>query len=188
MTADQDSQAQRPNPRRKAPVQKLTAKTIATHRKQDAAVELKAAGRTNQQIADQLGYADRSSVSKAVSAALSRAGQLGVDELRAVQDVQLGVAMQVVFEVLNRVFPQVVIPKGMDAGEGRVWVEKVADAVEGRQELRLKAVDRLVRISDRAGKLHGLDAPIKTEVSGDGSISVLFSAALAPVVRPELEA
>lgn len=49
------------------------------------------------------------------------------------------------------------------------------------------AVAVFIRLNESARKLVGADAPVKAEVSGDGSIAVLFSAALAPQPALEIE-
>jgi hypothetical protein len=55
-----------------------------------------------------------------------------------------------------------------------------AAKADGDSELVLKALDRQLRITDRRAKLHGLDAPSRTELSGDVPLQVVFDSALAP--------
>lgn len=163
------------------PAKKVTARTIGIRQKQDAAVRLRSEGLTLQEIADTLGFADRAGASRAIRTALQRTESEAVDEWRHLLDAQLDAGVKVAFDVLNGVpAAQIVIPDGMDEREGEDWLDRIAARLAADHESRLKAVDRLVRIVERRAKLHGVDAPVKTEVSGDGSFTLLFSPALKP--------
>lgn len=168
------------------PIQNLSAATIAVHRKQGETVELKLAGLSNQQIADRLRYRDRSAVSKAIAAALDRGVEVPrVQELRALYSSRIAAGYGVLMQILGRDYPK----PDYDAtptinGKGQVTLPEDANAaaIEDLAELKLKAVDRSGRLLERESKLHGLDAPARTEVSGDGSITVSFHSALQPTV------
>lgn len=161
MTNDEANQANQGTgkPKRRRAGQTLSAQTLQVHAKQQRAVELRTMHRSLQQISDELGYRSAASAFKAIAAAKLRVESAQVEALRADQDAELVLLA------------------------GKVWA-----ALDGADsETLFKGAAVLVRVMERRSKLHGLDAPVRLEASGDGSISVLFSAALAPVVRPELE-
>ncbi len=127
--------------------------TIAVRRKQERAVHLRAMGWTFQLIADDVGYSNNSAACKAVKALLARADVESADEMRAVQNEQL--RMQVL-----ALMPLV---------------------ASGDPEQIVKAAPALTRVLERVSKLNGLDAPVRSEVSGDGTVlQVVFDAGLAP--------
>lgn len=177
MTRIEGNTGSRNNPNRQ-----LSKRTLGIRQKQAEAARLYEEGSTLEQIATTVGYASRASASRAVYAVLGRAESVQAEAIRAAHGERLARGYRVVFEILNRVTPQIVVPVGMDAEEGARWVERLADAIKDQDELRLKAVDRLGRLLERESKLHGLDSPVRTEVSGDGSITVLFDRALRPMV------
>ncbi len=55
----------------------------------------------------------------------------------------------------------------LDAMQARAW--KVLDDA-GDPELALKAIDRVVRICGSRRRLLGLDAPARTNITGDGAV------------------
>jgi hypothetical protein len=112
----------------KTGARKLTA---AERRKQ--ALELRKAGFTYQQIADQLGFT-RTAAYKTVKVALDDINQNIKDEAATVRTLEL--------ERLDR-----------------LWVEMYRRAKGGDYG----AVDRCLRIQERRSKLLGLDAPQKVE-------------------------
>lgn len=57
------------------------------------------------------------------------------------------------------------------------------DAHEASKELKLKALDRLVKIQDQRAKLLGLYAPEKRELSGSLGVGEVSPAAAAELVR-----
>ncbi|MBM9467250.1 hypothetical protein [Nakamurella leprariae] len=164
-----------------------TSRTAIEERRRAAeAVQLRAQGYTHQQIADELGYRDRSGAHRAISGALAAVESESVEELRKVMDDQLDTAMRQVLPLvqgepnlgwLTDLDTESMTPQQLDE-----LAERVAGLIEDKLELRLKAVDRLVKIQERRAKLHGVDAPIRTEVSGDGVPFqvVLPAAALMP--------
>jgi hypothetical protein len=104
------------------------------------ALKLRAAGMQYQDIADALGYADKSSAYCAVMGALKKARQEPADQMRKLENERL---------------------------DG-LWREAYAQAndVALVAEDRLKAIDRCVKVMERRAKLLGLDAPAKQELSG----------------------
>ncbi|WP_157695206.1 hypothetical protein [Nakamurella panacisegetis] len=138
-------------------------------------------------IAERVGYESKAGVSRAIKSVLDRSDSDEADALRSAHAERIGMGYRTVLEVINRQHPAPTIPAAMDAVEGAKWVDRVAAALEDRAELRLRAVDRLVRLLEREARLHGLDAPVRVQADGDTSISVVFSQALNPMVK-ELEA
>ena len=103
-------------------------------------VELRRAGWTFQEIADQTGYADRASAKRAYDAALRRWGAAAVDDLRATEGERI--------DQLWRRLQHAIAALGEDA--------------DPRQLSGL--VDSAVRVSKARRDLFGLDAPQHVEV------------------------
>lgn len=163
-----------------SPAVRLSQRTLGIRQKQNEAARLYGLGSSLREIADQLGYASKAGASKAIKAVLNRADSAEAETIRTAHDERIGAGYRATFEILNRVYPSITVPDGMDAAEGALWVGRVAAVMEERADLRLKAVDRLVRLMEREARLHGLDAPVRAEMSGDGVINVLFNEALRP--------
>lgn len=102
------------------------------------ALEMKLSGMTYEAIANEMGYTDRSQVRALVVRALEQVESRLVEEHRNIEGGRL--------DRLNRV----------------AW-SILADTKLG-PEVRLKAIDRALRISERRSKLEGLDAPVKVAV------------------------
>ncbi len=111
------------------------ARTLDTAERDGRACALRRDGATYQEIADRLGFADRSAARHAVERALAAAVREPAAELRELELMRLDRLYLVASELLD----------GDDL------------------DVRLKAVDRLVRISERRSRLLGLDAPTKIE-------------------------
>lgn len=174
------------NTARRVPSKRLSPRIVEVRRKQAEAARLFALGVPLREIAAQVGYESKAGASRAVKSVLNRSDSVEAETIRAAHEERLGAGYRATFEILHRVFPPIVVPNGMDAAEGRKWVGRVAAVLEERAELRLKAVDRLLRLMEREARLHGIDAPTRTELSGDGSISVLFASALRPHPAAEI--
>ncbi len=111
---------------------------LSAKKRQRRALDLKIAGATYQQIADELGYRTASGAHKAVSSALTAMLRPPADELRALESERL------------------------DNLWRRLWVRlnsttATTDAV--------KIADRLIRLSQRRAALLGLDSPIKADLT-----------------------
>ena len=161
---------------------RLTPQTLQIREKQAAAARLFGEGVPLGEIAARLGYANSGGAHKAIKAVLNRADSAAAETIRAAHQLRLGASYQAAFAVLNRQYPAPVVPAGMDAAEGAKWVDRVASMIEERAELQLKAIDRLVRIMEREARLHGLDAPTRNLLAGEGGepITVSFHSALMP--------
>jgi len=73
---------------------KLSPRRVAAAQKQAQAVQLRAAGLTLDQIAEAVGYNSRPAVHQAIKAALKKRIADSVDELRAVENERLDLAMR----------------------------------------------------------------------------------------------
>ncbi len=154
MTAKRENHAEGKT-RRSRTGQTLSARTLAIHQKQARACELRTMGWDVQKIADHLGYRQAAAAWKAIEAAKKRNESPIVEALRDEQDAQLRLL------------------------SAKVWTS--LDGVEDRDTL-YKGALVLVKILERQSKLFGADAPVKSEISGDGQITVSFHTALQPIV------
>lgn len=132
------------------PRKKVTPAQIERAKRDSQILNLRVRGVSLQAIADQVGLATPSAVSKAIDRALAQVPAEGVDRLRMVQNEQLGLMMVNATTIFN-------------------------NAKAGKQyELALKAMDRQLRIVERAAKLNGLDAPTQHEVTGDAITTIMW--------------
>ncbi len=142
---------------RRNPRQQATSTELRTTQKRADAIRLRIAGNSYDEIAGQLGYANRSAAFKAVEA-----GRLAI---------MTEPAQELVTYESER----------LDALQVRAWMVLDDARAAGDDELALKALDRVLRICESRRKLLGLDAPSRTDIGGDGGvISVMFNQALAP--------
>lgn len=102
-------------------------------------VQLRTAGVTFDQIADNLGYASRSGAKEAYDAAIRRWGREAVDEHRDLEELRLE-------ELWRRTFTRLVEANGDDEF--------------------VKLISAAVRVSKRRADLLGLDAPRQVELAG----------------------
>lgn len=120
------------------------------------AARLRAEGRTYQQIANELGYADKGEAWRGVQRCIREVRQEAGAELIAVEAAELDRLYTEALGVLER--DHVLVQFG-----------KVIE-VDGVPEIdtapKLAAIDRLVRIRESYRKLFGLDQPAKQEISG----------------------
>lgn len=183
MTPKQRTQGQ-PKPKRG----KATSPyTLAVRRRQEEAVRLRSGGATFQQIADMVGYSSVATAFQAVQAVLGRAESESAEELRSLHGERLRAAFVQVGPILESVLVLPEFPGSWDAWDAsarRDFLDRVEAGIRADREMRLKAVDRWVRLLEREARLHGLDAPVRSEVSGDGTVlQVVFDAGLAPKPR-----
>ncbi|MGX6511285.1 hypothetical protein [Rhodococcus sp. SJ-2] len=127
-------------------------------------LERRLRGDTYQQIADELGYADRSGARKAIEALLARQEYEAVAEYRTVQVFRL-------------------------EEEHRIQFKALQDLVTlGKLEAIPPAISSLVKISDRLSKLLGLDAPQKLAVAPVPADSEDFAVTAARLIAEIQEA
>lgn len=156
-------------------------RTIGIRQKQARAMELRAAGWSFDAIAKEVGYKDRASAHNAVTTALATVLREPADNLVEVEQQRIDRGLVEVFKILDEDYPEPQIALDLDEVSrlrlARVWVETIGE----RSDLKLKAVDRLIRLSETRRKLLGLDQPSKTELDlGTAPVTVVFTGALAP--------
>lgn len=120
------------------------------------AVRRRLDGQNLQEIADALDYDSAASVATDIRRALAQARDdltLTTAELRQAEDARLNILWRAALEVMTR---QHVLVSGTDIVRNPETDEPMLDDAPV-----LKAVDRLLRISQRRAALHGLDAPAK---------------------------
>jgi hypothetical protein len=129
--------------------------TAQTAERDAEAARMRSRGATFAEIARALGYADPSTASRAIQRALTSVRADGVEELRALEGERLDELQRRAWAILDDPGPVVSegrVVKGPD-GQPLVDAERV-----------LKAIDRLLRISERRCKLFGLDMPSAVRV------------------------
>jgi len=136
-------------------------RTIDSAERDAEAARLKAQRWTFQQIADELGYADKSGAYRAVARALAAAPAADVAELRRVALGEIDFLSAVALEILDHEHPHV------SQGGKLVFDE------DGNRLLddgpKLAAIRELRMLNERRGRIQGSDAPVrsKVELSGD---------------------
>lgn len=126
----------------------------ATAQRDAAAAELRADGKTYQQIADELHFSHRDLARRAVERALAATVREPAAELRQLELIRLDSLWMQAMGVLTR--------DHLTVSNGRV-VELNGEPVKDDAPI-LNAIDRLLKIMERRAKLTGLDAPAKVEV------------------------
>ncbi len=126
-----------------------------TARSDARACELRSAGQTYQQIADELGYSDPSAAKKAVDRALASAVAEPAGRLRTLELARLDAALQVAFRVLHE--------EHVAASFGKLIIDPRTGKPVRDNGPNLQAIDRIVKIGERRAKLLGLDAAVKVE-------------------------
>lgn len=112
-----------------------------SRRRAERAHQLRAIGRTWQEIADVLGYRTRQSAMHAVARLLDRTPPVGIEALRRQEAEELRIRRSALHE-------------------------RFADARQRKDDDALAMLNReLDRVSARQAKLHGLDAPERQEVN-----------------------
>lgn len=136
-----------------------------------AAMRLKSEGRTYQQIADELGYFDRGHAWRGVQRAMKAVLREPAEELIAVEAARLDELYVQALDILEREHVMV--------SHGKI----VVDTATGEPLLddgpRLAALRELRQIRESYRKLHGLNAPQRTETTLSGSVSLSELLALA---------
>lgn len=140
--------------------------------KRDAqAAEMRAAGHTYPQIADTLGFADKSHARKAVEKVLKETVQEPADAVRKIELERLDTLWRAAMGVLERdhltvshgkiIRRQVRVDLADDGTETPVYEDVLDDGP------LLNAVDRLLRIQERRARLLGLDSPSRVSVDAE---------------------
>jgi hypothetical protein len=132
---------------------------IDTARRDSQACILRRDGHTYDEIATQLGYADRSVAYNAVQRALLSVVKDAAEELRTLELERLDYLWKRVVQVLERRHYTVQIGKVISVTDE--YGNKVMLQDDGPV---LAAVDRLLKIQERRAKLLGLDAPKQIEI------------------------
>ncbi|GAA3470402.1 hypothetical protein [Nonomuraea roseola] len=133
-----------------------------------------------QDIADQLGYASKSSAYDAVQRALKATVQEPAEELRQLELMQLDELARKAREVLER--RHVTVSQGRVVRLGQPFIDDDGNAAvdDGRGDPIeddapvLAAIDRMLKIQERRAKLLGLDIPVKQLVGGDVTVTYSF--------------
>lgn len=119
------------------------------------AARLRGKGWSYDRIGKEMGYADGSGAYRAVQRALRAIQQEAADEVRQIELARLDALWEKTAEIFGK--------DSLLVQQGRV-VRVPVDLDEGAspvvdEELKLKALDRLLRIQERRARLLGLDAP-----------------------------
>jgi hypothetical protein len=113
------------------------------------------------EIARQLNYKDRGSAYKACMAALKSQVMEDAEEVRSLEVSRCD-------EMLQAIWPTVTAPLLL-AGEDENEVP--SKTLVARLTKQHEAMDRALRIMERRSKYLGLDSPVKTEVSGQITVT-----------------
>jgi len=135
---------------------KTSARSVLARQRESQAISLRSAGATYDQIAAALGVSATSAF-RMVRRVLDRTAKHTneeADQLRAIELRRLDAALVQVWNLMTAAAP------APHAG--------TAPGIDKDFEyLRLSAIDRLVKISERRAKLLGLDAPTRHQHGGD---------------------
>lgn len=152
-------------------------------------------GKTWEQIAPLTGFNSKQTVYSACMKFLDKRDMDEIDLYRDVEYSRLEKASEVIMGVITDdlgvvgLIDENLIDE-MDGYRRSKYLDDLADRVAGRIETKLKAIDRLVTVGTRTGKILGYDAPTKLEGNGmGGDITVTFAPAMdkpAEMAEPEL--
>ncbi|MEV6313375.1 hypothetical protein AB0M10_32900 [Streptomyces sp. NPDC051840] len=131
-------------------------RTLDDAQRDAEAARLRARGHTYQQIADELGWANRGDAHHAVQRALQATVREAGDEVRAIELDRLDTLYRAALAVLER--------EHYTVSNGRVVSLDGAGPLPDDGPV-LAAIDRLLKIQERRAKLLGLDAPTKAAIS-----------------------
>lgn len=121
-------------------------------KREATALRLRRLGMTYDQVAEQMGFADKSGARQLVVRALERQVSENVVELRALENERLDTSTQALMGIIA----------GRDVDPAS----------------RIRAVDAYTRVSARRARLNGLDAPLQMEVSTGASAELVDALAL----------
>lgn len=153
---------------------------LSTAQRDARAATLRSRGRTFQQIADELGMANRGVAEKAVKRALAKVVAPAVEELRKSQQELLDLMKDHAVDVLQGRHPLVsnghVVGEGCSPEHAARHPEIPMTECYGPPLLdagpRLAAITTLVKVLDRESRLHGSDSPIKVEREENGTVRI----------------
>lgn len=127
---------------------------------------MKASGYLHREIAEHLGFANESGVTKAIERALRDVQAPAVEALRASQQTVIDTMKSAALDILAR--------DHVAHSNGRVIYDLEGDAgPDGTLKPvlddgpRIQAINALRQVLEREAKLWGADAPIRTAVEGD---------------------
>lgn len=154
--------------------QEASPEMIEAREREERALAMKKIGANYPEIAQALGYHDRSGAKKAVSRALKRMGQEDAVEIRQIMVEQLNDLYRRTTEIYTRTHPLVSNGKVVRDAEGNTLDD---DGV------KLHAIATLLRVQERTSKLLGLDAPRAVELSGPNGEAIPLEVRAAQVVE-----
>lgn len=132
-------------------------RTLASAERDAQAARLRAQHWTYQQIADELGYPNRSEAYRAVQRALKAAIREPGEELLALELERL--------DRLARAAEEVLEAHHVKVAGGEIVYDEAGQPLEDTKPV-LEAIDRLLKIQERRARLLGLDAPVKQQITG----------------------
>lgn len=151
-TSDQGHDNRRP--RRTRDGRGRYIRTADSAQRDAEACQLRGRGVTYDEIATQLGFADRSKARQAVERALDQTIREPAEELRMLELQRLDELWRRAWAILEREHQVVQLGKVVRDVNGQAVVDHGPT---------LQAIDRLLKIQERRAKLLGLDAPTKFE-------------------------
>lgn len=182
--------------RHDAPKQKQSTKKMLRKARDARAMEMRMSDATFPEIMEECGYPSVYAVRKAIDRAVNKAFDTNAEAMRIVEDNNLEVATRVVMDMIRADKPLPGLDQleellsTADRADVERAVERMVETASEDADRRLRAVDRIITIGARKGKLWGYDAPTKQEISGDaGIINVVFDAgvsAASGMDEPEL--
>ncbi|ASX98673.1 hypothetical protein SEA_COLUCCI_2 [Arthrobacter phage Colucci] len=153
-------------------------------------------GKTWEQVAALTGFPSRQSCYAACMKYLDKKDLEEIDLYRDVEYSRLEKASEVIMGILTDDLGAAGFLldehdiDDMDGFRRNKYLEDVAERVNKNMETKLKAIDRLVNVGARTGKILGYDAPTKLEGNGmGGDITVTFAPAMAKpaeMAEPEM--
>lgn len=132
-------------------------RTPETAKRDAQAAELRAEGWTFERIADELGYADKSTARLAVRRALKEIVQEPAEKLLALEAQRLDTLYEEALEVLQR--------DHLTVSHGRIVKDDDGTPILDDGP-KLAAIDRLVKVRESYRRLLGIDRAVKVEHSG----------------------
>lgn len=149
---------------------------IAAQQRDEAALRRKAQDPdlTWQAIADEFGYASKGAAFKQVMKLHRNAQKDASDEFREQWDAQFAFALDECRIILDGTYP---IPEFLEEDD---TINAIVEAVKRDGKLKLEAIDRLMKINERMARMHGYDAPTKTEITGAAGFPISVDPDLLP--------
>jgi len=143
-------------------------RTPETATRDARAAELRAQGWKLQDIADELGYTDRSTARQAIQRALREIIQGPAEQLLQQEAARLDSLYEEALDILHRNHVMV--------AQGRIVKDDNGMPIPDDGP-KLAAIDRLVKVRESYRRLFGLDARQKIDVSGDVTLGELLALA-----------